>query len=125
MRSSSTTSWIRRIKTEYFLEDTYRKRGQMENLKDQLDVLLYSRVRLLQYAVFQPIFLQTLQAIGKCKRLQERLTVERRLCDRKHSQAVSTVMLTFIQIRCVTKRKVIRSVCISLLLKENSVMQCN
>ena len=32
-----------------------------------------SRVRSLQYAVFQPIFLQTLQAIGKCKRLQERL----------------------------------------------------
>ena len=39
-----------------------------------------SRVRSLQYAVFQPIFLQTLQTIGKCKRLQERLTVERRLC---------------------------------------------
>ena len=33
----------------------------------------------MQHAVFQPIFLQTLQAIGKCKRLQERLTVERRL----------------------------------------------
>ena len=51
-----------------------------------------SRVRSLQYAVFQPIFFQTLQAIGKCKRLQERLTVERRLCY---------------------------PVCISLLLKEN------
>ena len=41
--------------------------------------MVKSRVRSLQYAVFQPIFLQTFQAIGKCKRLQERLTVERRL----------------------------------------------
>ena len=35
------------------------------------------------------------------------------------------MMLTFIQIPCVNYRKVIRSVCISLVLKENSVMQCN
>ena len=46
------------------------------------------------------------------------------LLSRKHSQVVSTVMLTFIQILCVNY-KVIRSVCISLVLKENSVMQCN
>ena len=47
------------------------------------------------------------------------------LLSRKHSQTVSTVMLTFIQIPCVNYRKVLRSVCISLLLKESSVMQCN
>ena len=35
------------------------------------------------------------------------------------------MMLTVIQIPCVNYRKVIRSVCISLVLKENSVMQCN
>ena len=35
------------------------------------------------------------------------------------------MMLTFIQIPCVNYRKVIRSVCISLILRENSVMQCN
>ena len=35
------------------------------------------------------------------------------------------MMLTFIQISCLNYRKVIRSVCISLVLKENSVMQCN
>ena len=36
-----------------------------------------SRVRSLQHAVFQPMPLQRLQAIGKCKRLHE----ERRQCD--------------------------------------------
>ena len=35
------------------------------------------------------------------------------------------MMPTFIQIPCVNYRKVIRSSCISLVLKENSVMQCN
>ena len=40
-----------------------------------------SRVRSLQYVVFQPMSLQRLQAIGKCKRLQERLTEEQRLGD--------------------------------------------
>ena len=45
--------------------------------------------------------------------------------SRKHNQAVSTVMLTFIRIPCVNYRKVLKSVCISLVLKKNSVMQCN
>ena len=40
-----------------------------------------SRVRSLQYAVFQPIFLKRLQSIGKCKHVQETLTEERRRCD--------------------------------------------
>ena len=47
------------------------------------------------------------------------------LLSRKHNQAVSTVMPPFIQIPCMNCRKLIRSVCISLVLKENSVMQCN
>ena len=47
------------------------------------------------------------------------------LLSRKHSQAVSPVMLTFIQIPCVNYRKVIKSVCISLVFKDNGVMQCN
>ena len=64
-----------------------------------------SRIRSLQHAVSQPIFLLTLQAIGNCKLLQDRLTEERRSCylAERHSQAVSTVMLSFKQISCVAK----------------------
>ena len=40
-----------------------------------------SRVRSLQHVVFQPMSLQRLQALGKCKQLQERLTEEQRLGD--------------------------------------------
>ena len=40
-----------------------------------------SRVRSLQHAVIQPMPFQRLQGIGKCKRLQERLTEEQRLLD--------------------------------------------
>ena len=62
---------------------------QMENLKDQLDVLWNTM-----------------------------------LLGRKQSQVVSTMMLIFIQIPCaiMNHRKVIISVCISLLLKENNEM---
>ena len=34
----------------------------------------------MQYAVFQPMFMQRLHVISKCERLQERLTEERRVC---------------------------------------------
>ena len=46
------------------------------------------------------------------------------LLSRKHSQVVLTMMLTFIQISCVMTnyRKDVISVCISLLWKENNVM---
>ena len=46
------------------------------------------------------------------------------LLSRKHSQEISTVMLTFVQIPCVIMnyRNVIRLVCISLLLKDNNLL---
>ena len=62
-----------------------------ENLKDQLDVLLWLNQEFDDYNMqyFNKNFQQTLQAIGKCKRLQERLTVERRLC---YSDSISLLL---------------------------------
>ena len=79
----TATSWITRIKTEYFFDDKDRSRRQTNGKSKRsagCTFVANSRVRSLQHAVFQPIFLQTLRAIGKSKRLQERLTLERRLC---------------------------------------------
>ena len=73
------TSWIRRIKTEYSFDDKDRNRRQTNGKPERsagCTFVANSRFRSLQHAVFQPIY----HALGKCKRLQERLTVERRLC---------------------------------------------
>ena len=78
-----TKQTIRRINTEYFLDDTDRNRQQTNGKSEKSTGCTFvanSTVRSVQHAVFQPIFLQTLQAIGKCKHLQERLSEERRLC---------------------------------------------
>ena len=65
----TATSWITRIKTEYFFDDTDRNRGQTNGKPEgsaACTFVVSSRFRSLQHAVFQPIFLQTCHALGKC-----------------------------------------------------------
>ena len=99
---------------------------QMENLQDQLVVLWlhqefddYNMLYFNQY--FSKHFRPSVSENAYRKDLQYKKTM---LLSRKHSQVVSTMMLTSMQIpsAIMNYRKVIISVCISLLLKENNVM---
>ena len=102
----TATSWITRIKTEYFFDDKDRSRRQTNGKSKRsagCTFVANSRVRSLQHGVFQPIFLQTLHAIGKILTLTGKIYIRTKtmLLSRKHSMAVSTVMAPFKQVPCM------------------------